>query len=127
MKVSCVDDDPCVLVNVKAVLTKNHDVVTANSREDCLETFLTQGSFPFVLSDIQMPDLSRLEVLKKIHEESPPTVSMLQAGQAGFSISKEALEKGHILQVLLKPIAITDLRDAMKLCVETGETRQVRT
>ena len=124
MKILCIDDDPGVLIYVKAVLTKNYDVVTANSGESGLETFRTQGPFPVVLSDIQMPDLSGLEVVKHIHEESPQTVCMILTGQADFSIANEALEKGHILKVLLKPIAITDLRDAMKLCVETAEARQ---
>ena len=123
MKILCIDDDSGVLIFLKAALSKDHDVNTANCGEEGLATFRKEGPFPIVISDIQMPDISGFDVVHQIKTEKNDTVCMLITGQADFDCSHAAVKDGQAEKCLLKPLVLKTFRETIEECVELVEQR----
>jgi len=67
-----VDDDPVNLRVVEEILTAfGHRAVKALSGQEALEQ-LSRQAFDVVLMDIHMPEMSGIEVLKRIRERTGP-------------------------------------------------------
>jgi YesN/AraC family two-component response regulator len=124
MKILCIDDDPGVLTYLTAALSPNHEVVTASCGEEGLTTFEAKGPFPIVISDIQMPDISGIEVVNKIHASNENTVCILITGQTDFSYARDSVNKGLAIKFLMKPLSITDLRASMEESIALVEENQ---
>lgn len=125
MKILCIDDDSGVLIFLKAALSKDHDVTTANCGEEGLAAFRKQGPFSIVISDIQMPDITGFDVVKQIKAESKDTVCMLITGQADFDCSHAAVKGGDAEKCLLKPLVLKTFRETMEECIELVEQREL--
>ena len=122
MKVLVVDDEKDVQVLFeqrfrKEIKSNQIDLVFAFSGEDAL-TYLKGHDHEavLILSDINMPGMSGLELLRQIKQEymkPPPVVMMITAyGDAeNFSIAKELGADDF----LTKPVDFTLLKEKLKL------------
>jgi len=65
-----VDDDPDILRVVRFYLSKNHyRVVAVESGRAALEVLRTDPTVELILSDVMMPEMSGLELLKAVRED----------------------------------------------------------
>lgn len=69
---------------------------------------LQRGGYDLVISDIKMPGLSGLDVLRAIRERSPDTEVILMTGYASLETAVEALRLGAY-DYILKPFDHLDL------------------
>ncbi len=94
LRVLVVDDDPSVRQVVSKTLQEvGHEVVTAS---DGLEAWMLfdRDPFPMVVTDIMMPGIDGLELLKKIREIDPHVEVVLITGFGETRLVIEALRRG---------------------------------
>lgn len=74
----------------------------AKDGEEALELF-KDNDFDLVISDIRMPKLDGIDLIKELKEMSPDTITVLLTDHAEFTFAKEAIKYG-VLDYLVKPV-----------------------
>jgi DNA-binding response OmpR family regulator len=98
-----VDDEASLRQTLARILQRaGYEVTTTASGVEAL-TQLSEHPFDLVYLDIRMPDISGLEVLKRIHTQFPEVPVILFTAQPDLSSAVEALRSGAI-DYLLKPL-----------------------
>lgn len=110
-KVIIVDDDESVLEYVQTALTlENYDVTTAGTATEVLGKLKAQpDSFPVVLSDIMMPGIDGLGLLKIIKKEYPDKIVIMLTANASVDTAVKSLNIGAF-GFLMKPVVIDELK-----------------
>ncbi len=117
-KVLVVDDDQFALRSIAKVLEGDgYQVVTAAGGSEALD-LLKQDSFDLVLTDLKMPGVDGLEVLRQAREIAPQAVVLIFTGYASVESAIEALREGAY-DYLVKPCSA----DELKLKIERGLER----
>ena len=122
MNILLVDDDRDSVRSVRRFLTKiGHQVSECSSALQALEQ-LQAANFPLVISDIRMPGLTGLELLRTIKagERGRETEVVLFTGYGNMDTAIQALRLGAY-DYLLKPINVEELA----ILVERVAERQV--
>lgn len=115
-----VDDDPSMLSLCGDLLEEaGYGTRKASgSREALLE--LSQKPFHIVLSDIQMPGMDGVELLKEVRRTRPDTEVILMTAHAGMSTAIEAVRSGAY-DYLTKPFSRENLLNSVRRCAEKFE------
>jgi two-component system NtrC family sensor kinase len=117
-KVLVVDDDQFALRSMAKVLGgESYQVVTAASGSQAID-LLKQDTFDLVLTDLKMPEVDGLEVLRQAREIAPQAVVLILTGYASLESAIEALRKGAY-DYLVKPCS----DDELKLKIAKGLER----
>ena len=104
-----VDDDQQILDLVKSyLLCRGLEVTTLNDGLKALET-LKKKNFDIVFSDLIMPEIDGLALLKAIKQLSPETEVIIVTGYASVESAIEALKLG-VYDYLQKPITFQRLQ-----------------
>ena len=88
-----VDDEEQVRKLLKEYLQEGNDCRDVASAEEAL-SLLRNFQFDLILSDIQMPGLSGLEMAPRILEHSPDTVVIMISGEQTIDYAIEAMRAG---------------------------------
>ncbi len=104
-KVLLVDDEPNVLSAVKRQLRKKIDISTAESGREALSIIKNKGPFAVIISDMRMPEMDGIELLKKVKKAAPETVRMMLTGNADQQTAIDAVNQGSIFRFMTKPCA----------------------
>lgn len=103
-KVLIVDDEPLMLSFLAETLQrKNMDVVIAKNGRQALE-ILKSASFDLVITDMKMPGVTGMEVLKNTKELSPSTYVIIITGFGSIENAVEAMRLGAF-NYLIKPFS----------------------
>src|SRR5437660_8543032 len=113
-----VDDDQSVRNLFADYLDESYSCVTAADAYDALER-LSQEPFALVLSDMQMPGLGGIELLRKIIERYPDTAVIMISGVDRTQRVIDAIRVGAS-DYLIKPCEL----DVLALCVERALARR---
>ncbi len=113
-KILFVDDDPNILAALQRQLRKDYAVDTAVGGAAGLETIDRNGPYAVVVSDMQMPEMSGLELLKRVELRAPDTVRIMLTGNADQATAVEAVNEGHVFRFLNKPCAPETMTAAIK-------------
>lgn len=114
----CIDDEPDVLNSLKIELKKAIGdrciIETAEGGEDALELLADlqadEYEIALVLSDYIMPDIKGDELLKRIHERSPDTLTIMLTGQADLEALSNAIKYAKLYRYIPKPWQNEDLK-----------------
>ena len=114
----CIDDEPDVLHSLKIELKKAIGdrciIETAEGGEDALELLADlqadEYEIALVLSDYIMPDIKGDELLRKIHERSPDTLTVMLTGQADLEALGNAIKYAKLYRYIPKPWQNEDLK-----------------
>ena len=82
-------------------------VTTATNGFEALE-ILTQQSFHVVLSDLMMPKMSGVELLRELKETAPATIGIIFTGYGSIETAVEAIKAGAY-DYVTKPIRLDEL------------------
>jgi putative two-component system response regulator len=108
-KVLVVDDDQFALRSMAKVLGgESYQVVTAASGSQAID-LLKGDSFDLVLTDLKMPQVDGLEVLRQAREIAPQALVLILTGYASLESAIEALREGAY-DYLLKPCSPHELK-----------------
>lgn len=116
-----VDDDKMILHTLQEQLSRErYRVITASKIQDALEALSAQ-QFAIILADQFMPDLPGLELLRRCRQVQHLSSRMLITGMASSPGIQEAVLRGDIFHVLLKPWTRMDLVLALQQGMERHE------
>ena len=113
-KVLFVDDDPKILKGVLRQFEDVFDLETASGGEEALGLIDNTEPFAVVVSDMRMPSMNGIELLKQIRRRSKNTVRMLLTGFADLESTIEAVNEGSIFRFLSKPCPQKVLEKAIR-------------
>src|SRR5881296_3186278 len=110
LRVLLVDDNASVLRFLASAFSSNHCQVTpASTAEQALEQ-LGDDPFDLVVSDIKMPGLSGLDLLRAIKGKQPGTPVVLITGVPSVNSAVFGLRHGAY-DYLPKPFSVTEVKD----------------
>ena len=92
-KILVVDDDALVLSILSSLLSESHyDVETAENGKQALATL--DDSFDLLLSDLEMPEMDGLELLKSLRKSKNNIPVVILTGNQEISVALNALKLG---------------------------------
>lgn len=118
MSVLLVDDEPSMLrVLVRCLKGSFVEVLCACNADEAL-ALLAQRSIDVIVSDVDMPGISGLELLSIVRREYPSTVRMLLTGAATTDRALAAINEGEVARFFAKPLEADVFRDSILAMTE---------
>ncbi len=102
-KVLFVDDEPAVLQGYQRLLRNEFRIDTAVGGKGALIALKNTGPYAAVVSDMRMPEMDGVEVLRRVKELSPDSVRIMLSGHADLNSAIGAVNEGSIFRFLTKP------------------------
>lgn len=117
-KILFVDDEPAILKSMLRQLRGRFDVRAAESGKEALQRLKEEGPFAVIVSDMRMPDMNGIDLMKLVKDLYPHTVRLILTGCADQKTAMEAVNTGQIFRFLTKPcpppLFITSLALALR-------------
>ena len=122
-RILIVDDEPSMREMLRIVLRRDgYDVTVAANGTEALE-ILQRERMDLLLSDIRMPDISGVEVLRAAKEANKDLVAFMMTAFASTDTAVEAMRLGAV-DYFTKPFNMDELRIKVRQHVETLRIRQ---
>jgi two-component system, response regulator YesN len=116
IKVLLVDDEPIITKGLRKLISwESLDceiVGEACDGEEAYE-FILKNRPDLVITDLLMPFMDGIELVKKLHEEKINTEIIILSGHGEFEYAREALKFG-VFEYLLKPVTREQLIDTVQ-------------
>ena len=116
-----IDDEKIVLDSVKKILDETYDVEVTLSGRQGLE-WAVRKDYDVVLTDIRMPDIGGMLVLRDIKRAKPTMPVMIITGYASVNSAVQAMKLGAA-DYIEKPFTPDDLLKAVDLAIEKAASR----
>ncbi len=111
-KILVVDDEKRICHNVEKILSKNnYEIVHAVSAQEALDKMAVE-SYSLMISDILMPGMNGLELLKLVKNQWPLTKAVMMTAYASTDTAMKAIRLGA-LDYIPKPFTPDELRTAV--------------
>jgi response regulator RpfG family c-di-GMP phosphodiesterase len=112
-----VDDEPEVLHSLKNLLRYDYHVFTATSGADGLHILETEVVH-LVMTDQRMPEMTGVEMLKRVKNEFPAAIRLIFTGYAEVKSVIAAINQGNVFRFLTKPWEPEELLTVLRLAGE---------
>jgi DNA-binding response OmpR family regulator len=120
-----VDDEGAIRYSVSKTLQRiGYEVDEASSGEEALD-MMGKREYEVVLTDIRMPGLTGVDLLKRIKDLSPDAIVILMTGYASLGTAVESLRLGAH-DYLIKPSSSQDIRQSVARGVERARNLRRR-
>ncbi len=114
-RILIVDDDKSVRMLMEGGLRRVDpawEILTANNGEEALEK-IHAAPFDLVITDLRMPGMQGLELIKKIQSFAPQTKVILLTAYGSEDVEREA-EELEVQSYLTKPVPIPTIRKIVR-------------
>jgi CheY-like chemotaxis protein len=108
-----VDDEELVLSSYQRVFRKQFQFDVALSGQQAIDAIHSQGPYAVVVSDMRMPGMNGIELLRRVKEISPQTVRLMLTGNSDVQTAIAAVNEGHVFRFLTKPCSSETLAVAI--------------
>ena len=98
-----VDDDPMILRALTHILERSPYVIVPCLTPHEAISHISNGNVRVVVSDVTMPEMSGIELLRMIRQHDPDLPVVLVTGQPDIKTAAEAIEYGAFMY-LVKPV-----------------------
>jgi DNA-binding NtrC family response regulator len=116
-RVLVVDDDAVVRASVHKVLGRaGLETTEAASGVEAL-SLLAAGGFDLVISDIRMPNMDGVQLLREMKARNPAQPAIVMTAYAEVPLAVDAMLAGAA-DYLRKPFTSEELRSAVRLALE---------
>jgi DNA-binding NtrC family response regulator len=116
-KILVVDDERSILVLLKEALSQwGYQVTTVASATEALG-ILKSELFDALITDIRMPDMSGLELLREVKKQDESIEVVMMTGYPTIASAVQALKEGAY-DYLSKPLILDELRHLMSRMME---------
>lgn len=124
-RVLVVDDEPALRELVSEVLADaGYQVAACANGREALEA-LKRDSYDAVVSDVSMPDMNGIELLRGVRESDLDVPVVLCTGRPSIETAVAAVEQGA-LEYLMKPVSIDRLLEASARAVKLGKLARLK-
>jgi DNA-binding NtrC family response regulator len=113
-----VDDDDAIRGMLFDLLSEKYDCNTASMAEEALQ-YIEVEKYDAIVTDIAMPGLTGVELLKKIQEHDSATPVILISGKGSEQDPQALMDLGAFAYVT-KPFSLDEIEDV----VERATTRK---
>ena len=121
-KVLVVDDEESMCEFLDIMLTKEgYQVRTAEDYDRAVE-ILSGESFDVVITDIKLPDISGIDLLKEIRSIDPDTAVIMITAYASLDSAVSALRQGAF-DYITKPFEVNQIKFAVRKACENRHLR----
>ena len=124
-RILVVDDEPGLRHMLSDLLTEEGYRVTARANGRAALEALRGGSYDAILSDIRMPDMDGLHLLRAVRESDLDLPVVLFTGTPSLETAVEAMEWGA-LQYLSKPVSTGKLLEVTQRAVKLGALARLK-
>lgn len=104
-----VDDEPAIRRLLERIFYRDYEIFTADCGIAALE-IVSRNTIALVISDQRMPELTGIELLKRVRISNPRTIGILLTGYTDAATLKEAMNSGAVFRYVAKPWENTELR-----------------
>ncbi|HEX6292649.1 MAG TPA: HD domain-containing phosphohydrolase [Herpetosiphonaceae bacterium] len=120
-----VEDDPLVrTVCVRLLKMRQYEVDQVDNGLRALER-LGEAAYDIVLTDLSMPLLNGLGLLRQVRERYPDTDTIMITAFGSIDTAKQAIKLGAF-DYLTKPLELDDLERTVQTCLEMRELKRLR-
>jgi len=117
LKLLFIDDEDVVLRSCRRIFAGgDYEVETARSGEEGLEK-ARAGDYDVVVTDLKMPGIGGIEVLKTLRKEKPDLTVIVFTGYANVETAREALKNGAF-DYVPKPFTPEELTSVVRNAAE---------
>lgn len=117
IKIIVVDDEEIVLsLCHDALEDAGYHIELANGSLEALGK-IEKEYFDFILTDIRMPDMDGIELVKKARDLNPSLGIIFMTGYANLNSAKDAIKEGAY-DYVMKPFELNEIRQAVKNAVK---------
>ncbi|GAF68412.1 unnamed protein product, partial [marine sediment metagenome] len=121
-----VDDDDSLTSNLQDILeAEGYSAAVANDGQTALSLH-DKSVFTLVLVDIRLPDMSGMELIKKLSELSAGITFIIITGYASVDTAIEAAGQRDIAGYVTKPLAMDNLLYLVRQVVKRKEAEEAR-
>ncbi len=117
-RVLCVDDDRNILEAMRRSLKGDFELVIAVGGVEGLQKLREEGPFAVVISDLRMPVVDGLTLLRELSQIDPDTVGILLTGNADVNAAVSAINEGQLFRFLTKPCPVKYLHATISAGIE---------
>lgn len=113
-----VDDEEMALITFKNLFKKEFTVFTARSGEEALQLIEANPELALVISDQRMPDMTGIELLRRISSKRPDLIGMLITAYTEIELVIDAINRGNAYRYLTKPYNEDELKQVLRQGIE---------
>lgn len=122
-RILIVDDEPNICNLLRELLARqDYQIDTCPNGQDALAK-VQAGRYDMLISDLKMPGISGIDLIKSVKAVSPNTAAVLVTGYATVETAVKALRYGAD-DYLTKPFNIDELRKVVSRGLESKQLRQ---
>lgn len=122
-RILVVDDERGMREFLTIMLQKEgYDVTTAGNGKEALE-HISQKTYDIVITDIRMPNITGVDILKTVKEGSPETVVIMITAYASTETAVEAMKQGAY-DYITKPFKIEEIKLIVRNALEKRRLRE---
>ena len=117
IKLLFIDDEDIVLRSSKRIFAgAGHEIETASSGDEGLAMAMAKD-YDIVVTDLKMPGLGGMDVLKALRKDRPGTTVIIFTGYSNVETAREALKNGAF-DYVPKPFTPEELRSVIANAIE---------
>lgn len=109
MKILVVDDEENIRKLTRIVLEEAGYDVDVMETVASAQQQLASREYDIVMTDIVLPEVSGMELLKIVHESTPDVPVILMTGYPTVETASEAIRTGSTVDYLIKPFTTNDI------------------
>jgi DNA-binding NtrC family response regulator len=108
-----IDDDPECLSALRRALSGIGYPVLTTEDADQVFAMLRDKPVDVLISDIDMPAMNGVELIRRVRAAHPDVVRVLLTGQGTFDSARRAINDGEVYRFLEKPFDVRNLRQVV--------------
>lgn len=108
-----VDDEPLVIATLgRALRRAGHRALTVTTPQEAM-AILDEGGVDLIVSDVDMPGMSGLDLVARVRERHPHIVRFLLTGHQSFDAAIDAINHGEVHRYFTKPWSTQEILAAI--------------
>jgi len=118
MRCLVVDDEAIVRRSVVRMLeAQGFTCLEAGTGREGLDVLASNGELPLIISDLRMPELDGIGLLREVRRRFPDTAVVMLSGMAETSVAVECLHLGAA-DFLVKPVSVSEMHARVARALE---------
>lgn len=122
-RILIIEDEETLRESLERVLSKEgYDITSVDSAEAALN-LLEGDSYDLILTDVILPGITGIELLKKVKERSPDQIVVIMTAFASLETAVESLRAGAY-DYIIKPVMHEEIKQVVKNALKQGALQE---